>query len=101
MLLFVLGAVVAQQVAFGGYLDYVKPAQGPWLLAGGLVLGAFGLVGMPAAPGRERERPVLTRTGRWPRRRRISNGPVGSGGRPTAPSTARRPASPRSCCCRW
>ncbi len=43
VLLFVLGAVIAQQVAFGGYLDYVKPAQGPWLLAGGLVSSVIGL----------------------------------------------------------
>ena len=54
VLLFVPGAVVAQQVVFGGYLDYVKPAQGPWLLAAG-----FGLVGMLAAPQPARDRPVL------------------------------------------
>ena len=59
VLLFVLGAVVAQQVVFGGYLDYVKPAQGPWLLVGGLVLAGLGLVGMLAAPELERDRPVL------------------------------------------
>jgi uncharacterized repeat protein (TIGR03943 family) len=46
VLLFVVGAVVLQQAVFGGYLDYVKPAQGPWLIAAGLVLVALGVVGM-------------------------------------------------------
>jgi uncharacterized repeat protein (TIGR03943 family) len=46
VLLFVVGAVVLQQAVFGGYLEYVKPAQGPWLIVAGLVLAAMGLVGM-------------------------------------------------------
>ena len=46
VLLFVVGAVVLQQAVFGGYLDYVKPAQGPWLVAAGLVLLVIGLIGM-------------------------------------------------------
>ena len=46
VLLFVVGAVVLQQAVFGGYLDYVKPAQGLWLIVAGLVLVALGVVGM-------------------------------------------------------
>jgi hypothetical protein len=30
VLVFVVDAVVAKLAVFGGYLDYVKPAQGPW-----------------------------------------------------------------------
>ena len=46
VLLFVVGAVVAQLGAFGGYLDYVKPAQGPLLIAAGLLLALLGIIGM-------------------------------------------------------
>lgn len=46
LLLFVIGAVVVQVVVFGHYLDYVKPSQGPLLLAAGGVLVAAGLVGV-------------------------------------------------------
>lgn len=46
VLLFVVGAVVAQLGVFGGYLDYVKPAQGPLLIAAGLLLAVVGVVGM-------------------------------------------------------
>ena len=44
--MFAIGAVVLQQAVFGGYLDYVKPAQGPWLIVAALVLVAIGLAGM-------------------------------------------------------
>lgn len=50
VLLFVVGAVVAQMALFGGYLDYVKPGQGPWLVAAGVVLAVLGLVGMLGEP---------------------------------------------------
>lgn len=46
VLMFVLGAVVLQLAVFGNYLDYVKPAQGPWLIATGLLLAGIGVVGM-------------------------------------------------------
>jgi uncharacterized repeat protein (TIGR03943 family) len=46
VLVFVVGAVVAQLGAFGGYLDYVKPTQGPLLIAAGLVLALLGIIGM-------------------------------------------------------
>ena len=46
VLLFVVGVVVAQLGVFGGYLDYVKPAQGPLLIAAGLLLAVLGVVGM-------------------------------------------------------
>jgi small neutral amino acid transporter SnatA (MarC family) len=46
VLLFVVGAVVAQLGVFGGYLDYVKLAQGPLLIAAGLLLALLGIIGM-------------------------------------------------------
>lgn len=45
VLLFVIGAVLTELGAFGGYLAYVKPTQGPYLVATGLVLAVLGLVG--------------------------------------------------------
>ena len=60
VLLFVVGAVVLRLVAFGNYLDYVKPAQGPLLVAAGVLLVGAGLAGIvhdlrpppvPAPPG--------------------------------------------------
>jgi hypothetical protein len=45
VLLFVIGAVVAELGAFGGYRAYVKPAQGPWLVVAGLLLALLGVVG--------------------------------------------------------
>ena len=44
VLLFVIGTVVAELGAFGGYLAYVKPAQGPWLVVAGLLLALLGVV---------------------------------------------------------
>ncbi len=54
VLLFVVGAVVAQLGVFGGYLDYVKPAQGPWLIVAGGLLAALGITGMFADDHAER-----------------------------------------------
>ncbi len=72
VLLFVVGVVVAQLGVFGGYLDYVKPAQGPLLIAAGLLLAVVGVVGMftddhrdpTAMPTRRTGCCGCTRTGR-------------------------------------
>jgi uncharacterized repeat protein (TIGR03943 family) len=48
VLLTVIGAVVLQQVGFGNYLDYVKPSQGPLLVAAGVLLVAGGIAGIIA-----------------------------------------------------
>jgi uncharacterized repeat protein (TIGR03943 family) len=45
VLLFVVGAVILRLVLFGDFRDYVKPSQGPLLLAAAAVLLTFGLVG--------------------------------------------------------
>jgi uncharacterized repeat protein (TIGR03943 family) len=46
LLIFVVGAVAVQVVVFGHYLDYVKPTQGPLLLAAGGMLIVVGLIGI-------------------------------------------------------
>ncbi|MEU7813247.1 TIGR03943 family protein [Pseudonocardia sp. NPDC049154] len=55
ILLFVLGAVAVQLVAFGNHVDYVRPGHGPLLaIAGGLLMaaGLWGvLAGLRAGPG--------------------------------------------------
>jgi uncharacterized repeat protein (TIGR03943 family) len=60
-LLLVTGFVVARLYVSGGYLDYVKPAQGPFLLAAGVVLVVLGLVGLFARGSAEEERRPVAR----------------------------------------
>jgi len=71
VLLFVVGAVVAQLGGFGAYPDFVKPAQGPSLIAAGLLLAVLGVVGMfvddhPDGHAELADRSCeSTRMGRW------------------------------------
>jgi hypothetical protein len=91
VLVFVVGAVVAQLGAFGGYLDYVKPAQGPLLIAAGVVLALLGIIGMLTDQHDDHGDPATTAITTRAMAGR-SDRPTSAGSEPRGPTETRLPA---------